>query len=383
MPTRSLESAVTIDGVLELVRERADEVERTRRLPDDLVTAIRRTGLNRMLIPEALGGAQTPVLDVMHAIERIAAVDGSTAWCAVIGSGSNFFAGLLPEAGARHVFADPDQSSATMFAPSGRITDVDGQLVLNGRWPFASNCLHSEWIGVGAIVERPDGTGDDPQPQIVFVRLRDLTIEDTWNSVGLRGTGSHHVAARDVVIDRDRICTFTSPRWPEGVIWRLPLYTVLLPVLVSVPLGIARGAIDEVARQAREGRQARRGQLTDDPIGMADLGTADALLRGARAGLHEAVAEAHRTAERSEPVPRPLQARIGLACLHACDVSVETTSIAHRLGGGAAAYVGSPLLRALADVEASRQHLLFSHQHLGELTKALVGLDITYPPAIV
>jgi alkylation response protein AidB-like acyl-CoA dehydrogenase len=308
-------------------------------------------------------------------------VDGSTAWCAVIGSGSNLFAGLISEAGAREVFADPDQGSATMFAPSGRIAEVDGRWVLNGRWPFTSNCLHSEWIGVGALLEGPDGP--DPVPRVVFARARDLTIEDTWDSVGLRGTGSHHVSAQDVAVDPGHWCTFTGPRWPEGLLWRLPLYTVLLPALVSVPLGVARGALDEVARQAREGRQARRGQLGDDPIGMAELGTADARLRGARAGLREGVGEAHELAARSQPVPKTLQGRIAVACLHACDVSVETTAVAHRLGGGAAAYAGSSLLRALTDVEAARQHMLFSHQHLGELTRALVGIDVTYPPAIV
>src|SRR5688572_13256769 len=115
MAARTSESTVTIDSILDLVRERADEVERTRRLPDDLVAAIRQTGLNRMLLPTALGGAQAPVLDLAEVVEQIAAVDGSTAWCAVIGAGSNIFGGYLSEAGAREVFADPDQGSATMF----------------------------------------------------------------------------------------------------------------------------------------------------------------------------------------------------------------------------------------------------------------------------
>ena len=57
--------------------------------------------------------------------------------------------------------------------------------------------------------------------------------------------------------------------------------------------------------------------------------------------------------------------------------------MAHQLGGGAAAYTGSPLLRALCDVQAARQHLLFSHKHLPELAKPLAGLDTTYPPFIV
>ena len=62
---------------------------------------------------------------------------------------------------------------------------------------------------------------------------------------------------------------------------------------------------------------------------------------------------------------------------------MEVTSIAHQLGGGAAAYRGSRLLRALCDVQAGRQHQLFSHHHLPELGKIAAGLDVAYPPFIM
>jgi alkylation response protein AidB-like acyl-CoA dehydrogenase len=253
--------------------------------------------------------------------------------------------------------------------------------VLTGRWPFTSNCLHSAWAGLGALFHEADGL--DPVPRVVFVPMSDLQVEDTWDVVGLRGTGSHHVTAAEVAIDRERCARFSDRPWPEGTLWRLPIYTTLLPTLVAVPIGIARGAVDEIARQTREGRTARRGQLADAPISMAELAVADARLRAVRAGLREALGEARSLAERGEPVGRQLQARIYLACLHACETSVEVTSTAHYLGGGAAAYRGSRLLRALGDVQAARQHLLFSHQHLPELGKIVAGLDVAYPPFIM
>jgi alkylation response protein AidB-like acyl-CoA dehydrogenase len=392
-----------VDGLSGLVAERAGETERAGRLPDDVVAALRRTGVNRLALPRALGGFEAPVADMVDVVERVAAVDGSTAWCMVIGFGSNVFAGYLPEAGARRVFADPDQGNATMFAPCGQLAPdtgegAHGRYRLTGRWPFTSNCLHSAWAGLGAVAppaapsggapggEHPGGQtrtgGPDNPPWVAFVPVADLTVEPTWDAAGLRGTGSHHVTAGDVPVDADHCCTFTDRPWPEGTMWRLPVYSVLFPLLAAVPLGLARGALDEIGRQAREGRSARRGQLADDAVSMAELAVADTRLRGARAGLHAAVAEAHRRAARAEPVDRCLQARIVLAGLEACDVGVEVTSTAHLLGGGAAAYAGSRLLRALCDVEAARQHLMFAHKHRSELAKALVGLDAAYPPYV-
>lgn len=112
----------------------------------------------------------------------------------------------------------------------------------------------------------------------------------------------------------------------------------------------------------------------------SEFATADAQLHGARAALREAVGEAHVLAERGDKVDRRLQARIYLAFLQASDVAVEVASQAHQIGGGTAAYSESPLLRALCDVQASRQHLLFAHTHRTALGKAVAGLDVTYPP---
>src|SRR5262245_11447765 len=106
-----------VDDVLALVAKLADEVEAERRLPEELVLALRRAGINRLALPVALGGFEASVVDTVDVFERIAALDGSTGWCAVIGAGSNVFAGYITESGARDVFSDPDQGSASMFAP--------------------------------------------------------------------------------------------------------------------------------------------------------------------------------------------------------------------------------------------------------------------------
>jgi alkylation response protein AidB-like acyl-CoA dehydrogenase len=374
-------TAVDLTAVQDVVRAHVAEIEGERRLPDEVVETVRASGLNRLAIPALLGGRQAPVTEMVSAVETIAAVDGSAGWCAAIGAGGNVFAGYMPEDGAREVFADPDQGNATMFAPTGAVTATGRRGRLSGRWAFTSNCLHSAWAGLGASVHHGDTT--ESAPRVVFVRLAALVIEDTWNAPGLRGTGSHHVTAADVAVELDHSCHFADRAWPDGALWRLPIYTMLVPVLAAVPLGIGRGAVDHVLGVARDGRAARRGQLRDDPIGMAELAVADTDLRSIRAALLEALAEAHALAERDEPVDRPLQARILLAAMRAADVSVDVTSVAHALAGAAAVYDGHRLLRALLDVQTARQHMLFSHQHRAAVGAALAGLDVSYPPFLV
>jgi hypothetical protein len=167
------------------------------------------------MIPAALGGMEAPVTDVMDVMERIAAVDGSTGWCAAIGAGSNVFAGYMPATGADIVFADPDQCSATMFAPLGRVVNEDGRAVLSGRWPFTSNCLSQCMDRAGRTV--PGGG-----------RCR---------SGAMAAANLHYP-------DAAPRCSCARHR---------------------------RGAVDQVSRQARTGRTARRGQLVDAPVSLAEL----------------------------------------------------------------------------------------------------------------
>lgn len=389
-PATAADVLAAVDPQLDAVRSRAAEAGELRRLPADLAAALAATGINRLVLPVELGGLEAWVDEVMDVTEAIAAADGSTGWCAAIGAGSNVFSGHLPEPGARRVFADVDQANATMLAPAGRLT-IDAVPhgapdqatgTLRGRWPLTSGHHHSRWAGLGAMVER--GGQTEPMPVVAFVPLADLRVEDTWDSDGLRATGSDDVIAHDLVVPADQWVAPPRPStWAAGPFWRLPLPTTLVPMLVAVPLGIARGALDHVVASLGEGRSPRRGALADDLVGLTDLAEADAALRAARAGVRATLADARARVEAGDPVPRRLQARIALACHHACDVATTATTTAHRLVGSVAARRPHPLLRALADVHAARQHLLFARQHRPHLARIAVGAAAPYPTLVI
>jgi alkylation response protein AidB-like acyl-CoA dehydrogenase len=364
--------------ILALIADRAAAADGSGHLDPEVIAALAATGINRLLLPVELGGLAVSPRRTVEVIEQLAAADGSTAWAAAIGFGTNHFAGYLPPGGAAEVFADPDRSNAAMFAPLGDVTKApDGTVRLTGRWPFTSNCEQAAWIGLAA---RFPG---EPAPRLVFMPRSDVTIHPTWDVAGLRATASNDTSVADVEVDRRHTCSFADRPWPEGALWRLPLFVVLAPALAAVSLGLARGALDEVNRQAISRRAQMRGSLLDDPVGMAELAAADAQLRGARAGLLASADECWVRAEAGQPIDRALQARAFLAAQHCSDVAVEVCATAHRLGGGAAAYRTSPLLRALRDVETARQHAMFSRGLRPHLARILAGSDEAHPPFVI
>ena len=103
----------------------------------------------------------------------------------------------------------------------------------------------------------------------------------------------------------------------------------------------------------------------------------------ARAGLFDSVNRAWDFAERGEKVPQPIQAQVMMSMNYGCQVAVDVTSTAHRLGGGSAAYADSSLLRRLRDVQTARQHVMFGRGARPLMAKALSGEDTFAPPFLV
>ena len=366
------------DDVVALLADHAAGNDERGHLDAAVTRALAGTGINRLMLPVELGGLAASPRRGVEVLERIAAVDGSAAWSAAIGFGTNHFAGYLHPDGAAEVFADPDQSNAAMFAALGRVTVApDGTEWLSGRWPFTSNCEQAAWIGLGAMFDGEDA------PRLVFVFRTDVVIHQTWDVAGLRATASNDTEVVDLRIDRRRTCSFSDRPWAEGPLWRLPLFTALAPPLAAVSLGIARGALDEINLQALARRAQMRGSLLDDAVGMGDLAAADMLLRGARAGLLEVTDECWARAEDGGPIDRALQARAFLAAQHCTDIAVDVCATAHRLGGGAAAYRSSPLLHALRDVETARQHAMFNRGLRPHLARTMAGTDERHPPFVI
>jgi len=370
-----------VEAIVPLVREKSDGIEHARRIDDEVLAAIRATGLNRAFLPGELGGEPTSPAEFARAVAAIAAADGSTAWCASIGAGSNLFAGFMDRDAAAEVYADADMPNSAMFGALGVAERDGGAHVLNGRWPFVSNCQHSGHIGLGAFFKEPGGDAE-PVPRVTFVPAGAVTVEDTWDAHGLCGTGSHHVAVEGVKVERAKSVSFVDEAWADDPLFRIPILPLLGPCLGVVAVGVARGAIDEVAAMIRNGAGAMRGSLADDQIAVADFAVAETKLAAAERQLFAALEDLYESAH-AGAVDRATQARAHLAMNVGGEVAVEVTSTAHRLGGGAAAYGGSRLLRALRDVQTARQHVLFHHGNRSVLGRILAGIDEPAPPFIV
>jgi alkylation response protein AidB-like acyl-CoA dehydrogenase len=284
-------------GLAPQIQASADDIERSRRLPLPLVDAMAQAGLFRLWIPRSLGGEETDPTTLVRVVEEVSRADGAAGWCLGIGGTYGAFGGYLSADAAHEIYgSDPLVRTAGALRPFGNAVVVDGGYRVTGRWPLGSGCQHSGWIVGGCRIldgdqprRLPNGT---PLMRVLFFAAADCKILDTWDSIGLRGTGSHDYTVTDLFVPAARSLSLREPPVEPGPLYAMPTIALSAPALAAVGLGIARHAIDLLLELAQTKIASRsRQSLREDATMQASLGQAEALLRSGRAFLYETVEE--------------------------------------------------------------------------------------------
>jgi alkylation response protein AidB-like acyl-CoA dehydrogenase len=346
-----------------LARELARQTERMRRLPDELVTRLRDSGLLRAGAPAEAGGMELAPAAALACAEEIARGDASAGWCVSIAVTSSLLAGYLPPASRDELFGDGRGVAAGVFAPRGKGRPVDGGVVVSGRWAYCSGIGHSDVLFAGCMIE------GDPRPSVVALRRDDLEVLDTWHTLGLRGTGSGDCVADELLVPADRAFSLFEKPVVDRPLYRFPVFGFFALSIAAAALGNARAAIDELVALAggKVGAGSTR-TLADRAPTQASVAAAEASLSAARALYYQAIEAAWHAAQGEEPVSVALRRGLRLAATHAVRTSAEVARSMYDLAGGTAIYDDSPLQRRFRDA-----HTATAHFQVNEASRELPG----------
>ena len=373
-----------LDGLRPAIRSRREEIERQRRLPRDLVEELRDTGWFRSSVPRALGGREAEPREILRGIESIAAADGSAGWCAMIGSANNLASGYMNERAARELFPSPDALWAGVAAPAGRAHPVDGGYRVEGRWPFASGSTHAEWLWAGCMVMengKPRMTPHGPMIVHACVPMSQVTVHDTWFVSGLSGTASNDVSVADAFVPGHWVFDlFDAATHRPEPLYQMPSLGWFVSQVVAVSLGIARGALDELAEMAQTKVPTfSSAVLADRPAAQIELARAEAALAAARGGLYDSVDDLWESLRAGRTLTPRQIARNRAAANHAAETGAAVTRTAHVLAGGSSIYASSSLQRHMRDADAITHHFTVSPHVWEDAGRVLLGRAPTAP----
>jgi alkylation response protein AidB-like acyl-CoA dehydrogenase len=388
MPTlaampRAPEAADTLAAARALqpmLRERAPEIERARRLPADIAATFAQAGLFRMAVPASLGGGEEPPAQIMATIEAVGTADASAGWAVMIGATSGMSAAYLEPAAARAVYGDPLVITGGSNTPTGRARIEGGDYLLSGRWPWVSGGANCRWLkGISVVLE--DGkprllANGAPDARMMVFPAEQATLIDTWQVAGLEGTGSGDMEVADIRVPAAFSYSLVTDAPREaGPLYRFPAFGLLAMGIASVALGNARAAIDDLVELAGAKKpQGSRRTLAERGGAQAELARAEAMLRSARAFFFEAIEEAWERAGHGDAISVHDRASLRLAATHATRTSADVVRMMYEQGGGSVLYSGHPLQRRFRDAYAATQHMMIAPPTWELAGRVLMGL---------
>lgn len=374
----AIHAARSMAGALE---SRATEADRLHTLPADLVEELKAAGLFRLALPERLGGLELDPVTMIEVIEEIARADGSAGWTVLIGNSTSFFSWLEPHVAERLVGQGHDVVSATMFGPLGTaVAQDDGSFLVEGRWPFVSGSPHADWFLLGVVVvgvDDPPPAGSPFDWRFAYLSRDQVRVEDTWDAVGLVGTGSHHVQVPPTRIPAEQLAAplFGSAK-QDGPLWRVPFFTQVGIALAGFPLGVGRRALDEFAALARD--RTRGGDSTviaSDEHVQLELGRVEAGLRAARSLVIDLAGALWATVNAGEHITLDQRAEFTSSVINAMTAATDAVDVAFRFAGSSVVAADHPLQRCFRDIHVANQHIYFSSGARKRFGRHLLGLD--------
>jgi alkylation response protein AidB-like acyl-CoA dehydrogenase len=346
----------------------AAQIEADRVLPPLLVDALVEARVFKLLVPAGLGGDEASLVTLIAVLEEIARAEGSTGWVAMIGATSGLMASFLDTDTAREVYGPADALACGVFAPMGRGEATDGGVRVSGRWPFASGCQHASWLMGGCVI--------DGQVRHVLMRAGELRVHDTWDTSGLRGTGSHDIEADNVFVPHSRVMSLLGPpSHPTAPIHRHPMFGVLAVGVASVALGIGRAALDTASRATTRKLPGSQRSMAHRELVQVEVARAEAELGSARAWLVEAALQVGAEVTQLGAATLQGRAKLRLAAAHAASASARAVDRAHDLGGGSSIYARNPLQRHLRDVHTLTAHVMVGPQALMLAGRVMLGVE--------
>jgi len=363
----------------------ADEIERTRRIPEPLLGRLHDSRLFRMLLPRSAGGDETDPMVYMAALEELARHDASIGWNTFTGNSSALIAAFLEPSVNRAIFADPRTVVSWGPPNASRATAVDGGYRLTGRWDFSSGCRQANWLGAHGHVVEADGSlrlnrFGRPTVRTWLFPVDEATLIDTWKTIGLCGTASDSYRVDDLFVPEAFSTTREDPtlRRERGPLYAFPMQGIYAVGVAAVASGIARAMLSEFMQLAS--RKAPRGlsRMADTALVQADVARAEARLGSARAYLMETLAAIYAEANEVAPIEVADRARVRLACTNAIHGAIEVADFTYKAAGVDAIFPGSPFERRFRDIHTLSQQIQSRSAHFEQVGQVLLGV----PPEV-
>ena len=354
----------------------SDQISYDRKIPDQLLKNMTRSGFFRRWVPRKFGGYEIDFIKYLEIINIVSMIDASVAWCLNQNNVLGTLAAFMPEKLALEIWNDPE--TVLSNGPSINSTAVileDGYRI-SGRWDFSSGFQHANWLVALTTVINPNNTSDEREEiRNMLLRKKDVEIVDTWDVNGLRGTGSFSFIADEVFVDHSKTFIEGAPPLHSGPIYVIPKALMFSSGFATVALGVARSSLNYAIKLANEKTPSKQVMLRDQQSVQREIGKLEATYRSAKAYLDNAVSELWESSLLTGNIAEPFKADLRLASTDAIRQSISIVDGSYSLVGSNAIFNFNPIQRKFEDIHAISQQVQGRMEHYDSVGRFFLGME--------
>ena len=380
-----------IQALQPMFERNAPAVEEARRVGEENIEALRSAGVFRIMVPRRFGGLETDIRTKIEVAREVAKGCGSTAWVTSLMNVCSFFAGLASAETQEDIWgANPDTRVAGVFNASSTSKKVEGGYLVSGRWAWTSGCLHADWAMLGIPVVDADGNKVDEA--LAFIPMSDLTIEETWFTAGMRGSGSNTTIAEDVFVPEHRLLSIpgvlsgdVATPYKDEALYRAGFVPVAALILAGPQLGLCTRALEYVLEMAPKRRIAYTfyTRQTDSPSFQLNMAKAATLVDTAHLFAYRAADLIDDAAREGRQLSYLERARIRMDVGHTVTIARDAIDVLMTSHGASAFADFNPLQRIWRDCETASRHAVAGPDIAAEVYgRALVGINDGVTPIV-
>jgi 3-hydroxy-9,10-secoandrosta-1,3,5(10)-triene-9,17-dione monooxygenase len=367
----------------DLFRSEAEVGDDARHLPDDSVAAMIDIGLPSVLVPSRFGGHELGVDTWFEATREVARADAAHGWCAGLLMHVGHMLTYFPDEAQAAVWGDgPNVPLAGSVLPVAQVAEEDGGFRVTAKSPFTSGVNHAQWVFVGGFLK-----GEGPPRWLFFlIPPGEYEVLDTWQTLGMRGTGSNTIAVEDFFVPREHTLAVedmiegrsATAELNQSPIYRLPFTSYSSLGFVGTMLGAAEGALEALTAALTEKRTPVGARVAEGQSVQMRLGETAARL-GAAELLLQRIAEAAGNGEAPDLEDRARAMRdAALASKLIVDAVDEMVSLSGTSGFATA----NPIQRVWRDVHFASAHISLNPE-INYAHWARQQLDVERPPTLL
>ncbi len=342
------------DQIIALIESKSDEQRANRQMSVEVVEALKECGFYKMMLPKKWGGLEMKPQEFFAEQIRIAEADMSTAWASGIIGVHAFQIALMSEEAQQEVYGDgPNALVSSSYNPVGaKAESCEGGFMLSGRWGWSSGSEHCTWALLGGVIPG-DGYRTFLIPRSQYI------IEDTWNVMGLQGTGSNDVVIESPIFvpehrTHKQMDGFNCVHDQENPMYDLSWAQTFVRVVNSAAIGALKKAL-------RLFIETRTGAATTDITKLAgDVETQERIARVMNTvGELEAVMFHNFNKMESADWKPTLEERImyRYQASLVIEKAIEAIDTLFNVAGGRSVFNGHPLQNLWHDIHIARCHV--------------------------